>query len=175
MNAADEPAFPFVRSASISELLALYGATLDELRERKIVRSANGPGGDYAELLYVQAFGWERKPNSSTGYDAVDGKNLRYQVKSRRIVGPKTSRQLSALRKLSEVSFDFLAGVLFNKDYTVMKAAIVPYTVVKDRATFSAHTNSYIFYLDDSIWTLPGVQNVTSELRNAADELNVKI
>jgi len=39
------------------------------------------------------------------------------------------SRQLSALRDLRSARFDFLAGVLFAEDYSVMRAAIIPYAV----------------------------------------------
>jgi hypothetical protein len=159
-----------LRQAPVSELLALYATTLDELRDRGIVRSANGPGGDYAELLFVQAFGWKRENNSVAGYDAMDAAQFRYQVKSRRLHGPRTSRQLSALRNFSDAPFDFLAGVLFNKDYSVMRAAIIPYNEIQPR--FSKHTNSWIFLLEDRVWNLPGVRDVTQDLRSAAKDLD---
>jgi len=165
-------AFPLVRDGTVSEVLALYAAALDELRERGIVRSANGPGGDYAELLCVRAFGWSRTANSVASYDAIDRANRKYQVKSRRIVTPKTSRQLSALRNLSQESFDFLAGVLFNGDFSVMRAAIIPHRIVAERSRFSAHTNSSIFFLDDTVWKIPDVRDITAELRKAQAELN---
>jgi hypothetical protein len=60
----DENVLGYIRKGTASEILALYATALDELRERGIVRGANGPGGDYAELLFVQAFGWKREENS---------------------------------------------------------------------------------------------------------------
>lgn len=170
---ADEPSqFPFVRQIATSQLLALYAEALDELREREIVRTANGPGGDYAELLSVRAFGWERAANSAAGYDAIDTSGLRYQVKSRRIVSVRTSRQLSALRNLIDAHFDFLVGVLFNKDYSILRAAVIPHEIVKTKSRFSQHTNSSIFFLDDSIWQLPGVRDITIELQKAAESID---
>jgi hypothetical protein len=168
--AIDTAILDYVHNAAASELLTLHAMILDELRERGIVRSANGPGGDYAELLFIEAFGWTRAKNSVAGYDATDPANVRYQVKSRRIHHPTTSRQLSALRNFSDAAFDFLAAVLFNKDYSVMRAAIIPYNVIQPR--FSKHTNSSIFYLEDLIWNLPGVRDVTQELRCAATKLD---
>ena len=41
----DAAVLDYVRKATASELLALYATTLDELRERDIVRSANARGG----------------------------------------------------------------------------------------------------------------------------------
>jgi hypothetical protein len=166
----DKDVLGYIRKTTTSGLLALYGTILDELRERGIVRSANAPGGDYAELLFVEAFKWTRVKNSVAGYDAVDASNKRYQVKSRRLPHPATSRQLSALRNFPDAPFDFLAGVLFSKDYSVMRAAIVPYEVIQPR--FSKHTNSSIFFLEDEVWHLPGVRDVTQELRSAAVNLD---
>jgi hypothetical protein len=168
--AIDRVMLDYIRNAAASGLLALHAAALDELRERRIVRSANGPGGDYAELLFVEAFAWTRMKNSAAGYDAIDAANIRYQVKSRRIHSPATSRQLSALRNFSDATFDFLAGVLFNKDYSVMRAAIIPYNIIQVR--FSEYTNSSIFFLEDRIWNLRGVRDVTQELRSAATRLD---
>lgn len=46
-------------SLPIIELLRTYGAILDELRSRDVVRSANSPISDYAEVLFCRAFNWE--------------------------------------------------------------------------------------------------------------------
>ena len=164
-----------IHSSSVSELLALHASTLDELRRRRIVRSANGPGGDYAEFLCVRAFGWKLAGKSCSGYDAIDRNNFKYQVKSRRIINVKTPRQLSALRNMDRMPFDFVAGILFNADYSVMRAAIVPHQLIRQRARFNEHTNSSIFYLNDSVWSLPDVRDITAELRTAAVQLNQNI
>ncbi len=71
--------------------------------------------------------------------------------------------------------FDFVAGILFNADYSVMRAAIVPHQLIRQRARFNEHTNSSIFYLNDSVWSLPDVRDITAELRTAAVQLNQNI
>ncbi|WP_374576440.1 hypothetical protein, partial [Phenylobacterium sp.] len=82
----EAPARPsFIGAASIRELLVLHGQIMDELREREIVRTGNGPVGDYAEVLFSRAFGWRLEPNSAAGYDATDGAGVRYQIKARRV------------------------------------------------------------------------------------------
>ena len=161
-----------IHTCTVSELLALHAATLDELRVRKIVRSANAPGGDYAELLFTRAFGWTRTENSMAGFDATDWSGRRYQIKSRRLSSANGSRQLSALRRLPDQHFDYLAAVLFEKDYKVGKAAMVPHETVMPLARFQQHTNSWVFFLDDAVWQLPGVGDVTQQLRHAAAELD---
>ncbi len=78
---------------------------------------------------------------------------------------------MSAIRNLDQDPFDVLAGILFDRDFTVHRAALVPIAVVKQRSTWSKHTNSRIFYLVDDVWTEPGVVDVSAELQAAAVEL----
>lgn len=161
----------YVHARKVNELLALHGAVLDELRERKIVRSSNGPAGDYAELLFSRAFAWDLEGNSASGHDAKDRDGRRYQIKSRRITRHSKSRQLSFIRRLPDKRFDFLAGVLFNGDYSVFRAAIVPHSLLEPRCRFSKHVNGWIFKLEDDVWDMPGVHNVTDELKATAASL----
>lgn len=161
----------FVKARKVNELLELHGAVIEELRERKIVRSANGPIGDYAEFLFAKAFGWTLVNNSKKGYDAVDENDRTYQIKSRRITPHNKSRQLSSLRKLPEKHFDFLAGILFNVDYSVYRAIIVPHKLIEPRSRFHTHTNGWIFRLEDDVWSLPTAKDVTPHLKAAAAAL----
>lgn len=152
-----------VGSQSVLELLGSHSEILDELRAREIIRSANNPTGDYAEWLFCRAFGWAQAANSVKGYDAMDKAGVRFQIKSRRLHERNTSRQLSAIRNLA--GFDFLAGVLFDANFEVQRAALIPSSVVQSRSKYTAHTNSYRFLLRDDIWNENDVQDVTEELR----------
>jgi hypothetical protein len=158
---------------TVSELLALHAAVAYELCERGVLRSSNGPGGDYAEFLFARAFGLTRTENSTAGYDAVDWSERRYQIKSRRLTTENTSRQLGALRRLPDQNFDYLAAVLFDKDYQVGRAAMIPHATVLKLAKFQEHTNSWTLVLDEHVWDLPDVRDVTPHLRRAAAELDM--
>jgi hypothetical protein len=157
---------PDLSRLTVAELLALYTGVLDELRARGTVRSSNKPIGDYAELLFCQAFGWSREGNSKKGHDAVDVSGIRYQIKSRRPTVHNASRQVSALQKLDEGRFEVLAGVVFNEDFTVHRAALVPHGTVLERAKF-VDGWGWRFQLHDSLWAIPRVRDVTEELRAA--------
>jgi hypothetical protein len=154
-----------LKQMTVAELLKLHAMIGDELRSREIVRSSNNPTGDYAEYLFCRAFGWEQAGNSEKGFDAVssDGKT-RYQIKGRRVHDLNKSRQLSAIRDLEAGPFDMLAGVIFDADFQVSRAALIPCSVILARSTFIERTNSYRFLLRDDIWQEPGVQDVTAEL-----------
>ncbi len=119
---------------SVSELLALHAQIGESLRDRNIVRSANNPTGDLAEYLFCKAFGWEQAPNSERGYDATGADGARYQIKGRRIHGRNKSCQLSAIRNLASRPFDVLASVIFNDNYKVTRAALIPFDVVERSA-----------------------------------------
>jgi hypothetical protein len=147
------------------QLLALHARVSDELRARGITRSSNNPTGDLAEYIFCKAFGWKQTGNSNPNVDAIDVDETRYQIKGRRITRFNKSRQLSAIRDFAGGHFDFLAGVLFAEDYSVLRAAIIPRTVVEQRATFVEHTNSHKFMLRDDVWHTPCVRDVTAELR----------
>jgi hypothetical protein len=148
------------------QLLALHSELTDELRTRGIVRSSNNPTGDLAEYLFCRAFGWKQAHNSHANVDALGPDGTRYQIKGRRITRFNKSRQLSAIRDMPESHFDYLAGALFNEDYTVMRAALIPHAVALGRAAFGERTNSHRFLLRDDVWNAPDVRDVTQELRD---------
>jgi hypothetical protein len=82
-----------------------------------------------------------------------------------RLTRHNKSRQLSEIRDLASGHFDFIAGVLFNEDHTVMRAALTPQSVAIEQAKFIEHTNSHKFMLRVDIWNAAGVREVTVELR----------
>lgn len=160
-----------VQTASVSELLALYGRIMDELRVRQIVRTGNSPVGDYAELLFANAFGWTLESNSAAGHDATDRQGLRYQIKGRRLGTPGGSRQLGAIRKLNDHTFDYLGVVLFDGSFKVARGILVPHSLVAARARRTEHTNSWTFMVEDRLWAAEGIRDVTAELAVAASLL----
>lgn len=167
LDVEDSPATDRLKSLSVAELLVLHAQVGEELRDRGVVRSANNPTGELAEYLFCRAFGWQQAPNSERGYDATGLDGTRYQIKGRRIHRRNKSRQLSAIRDIAGGHFDVLAGVLFDDDFNVMKAALIPIAFVIERSTYIAHTNSNKFMLRDDVWTVAGVRDVTAEVAAA--------
>lgn len=161
---------PRLPELSTPELLAQYGQILTILRERGITRTEDSPVGGYAEYLAKLAFGLELTTNSAIGHDGIDAAGVRYQVKGRRITVWSRARQVSAIRGLGEGlpdPFDFLVGILFNADMSVMRAALVPLAVVRAHSRLQPHVNGWRFHLRDAIWSETGVRDVTDEIRIA--------
>jgi len=155
-------------TTSTGKLLALYGSILMELRERGIVRSENSPVGDYAEFLAARAFGLTLARGAAIGYDGTDIAGVRYQVKGRRMTRWNPSRQLSTIRGLESGRgdpFDVLIGILFHGDFAILRAALLPLTVVRTQARPQPHVNGWRLMLTDAVWTLPGVRDVTDMVR----------
>lgn len=152
---------------STRELFALFVAALNELKNRGVTRSTNNPIADYTELLFQHALGLKLNTKSTKGHDAIDGNGLKYEIKGRRVTAHNSSRQLSSLRALEKKHFDLLGAALFNEDFSVLKACLVPHEQVLKCSTYSAHTNGWIFHLRDHVWGLPGVIDVTAKLQQA--------
>ena len=150
------------------ELLAMHADITEELRRRGIVRSSNNPTADVAELLFCRAFEWRQAGNSNRAADATCAEGKLYQIKARRMTAPKTSRELGALRNLPAGGFHFLAAVLFESNYTVRRAAIIPHGLVLKHSAYDKHTNAWKFHLRDVAWEWPEVRDVTDELRAVA-------
>jgi hypothetical protein len=149
------------------ELLTLYGHVLEQLRERGTIRSTNNPVADYAEALCVRALGVTLATKSTRGHDGIDREGRRIEIKGRRLTPHNPSRQLSAIRALKDRHFDFLAGVLFDAGFGVLKACLIPYDVVASASTYVPGTNSWRFLLRDGVWKLPGVIDVTAQIKKA--------
>lgn len=165
-------ASPFA-GMTTSEILRMYGQILTTLRERGITRTEDSPVGGYAEHLARRAFGLTLETNSKAGYDGKDEWGARYQVKGRRITRWNSSRQLSAIRGLADGQpdpFDWLLGILFHEDMSVMRAALVPAGVVRSQSRFQAHVNGSRFHLRDAVWSVPGVLDVTEDVIRVALE-----
>jgi hypothetical protein len=146
------------------ELLLAYVAVMAELRRRGITRSSNNPVADYAEGLIARSLNLTLAGRSAAGYDAVDSQGLKYQIKGRRLTPENPSTQLSHIRRLESRPFDVLAAVIFDVNFSVDYAALIPPEVVLERARFSAHANAHIFLFKRDVLSDPRVTDITSKL-----------
>jgi len=149
---------------TVPELLRCFANILDELKERKVVRTRNNPVADYAEWLVTQQLGLSLERSSKRGYDAIDQNGKRYQIKSRRLDPTNESKLLSVIRNLDTNEFDYLVGVLFNRDFTVKEAYKIPHSVIREHARFSEHVNGHLLHLQGEVLTARGVENITEVL-----------
>ncbi|ODR95190.1 hypothetical protein AUC70_05640 [Methyloceanibacter stevinii] len=157
-------------SKTNSQLLALIADCQNELRSRDVIQSANIVG-DLAETYVCSALGLKRQGKSAKGVDAVGPDGTRYEIKGRRLTPWNKSRQLSALRGLDQKPFDVLAGVLFDERFQVQRAALIPYQVVRKRAGPMPRVNAHRFLLKDIVWDMPGVIDITDNVRKAEQAL----
>ncbi len=151
-----------LRELSVKELLKQHSAIIDELKRRKIVRTKNNPVGDYTEWLVAKGLGLELASNSSAGYDGVDSEGVKIQIKGRRITPENKSRQLSAIRKLKEKDFDQLAAVIFNENYEIIDAVLIPHEVIEEYASYRSHENAHILHLKGPILNDPRIKDIKS-------------
>jgi hypothetical protein len=147
------------------ELLQLYARTLDTLKRKGITRSTNNPVADYAEAIVAKGLGPDLTAKSNAGYDAIHPETgMKYEIKARRPTKTNKSTQMSAIRNLDKAHFDYLVAVIFAEDFSVDYAALIPIESVRRLASYVAHTNSHKLMVPRSIFTNPGVENVTKKI-----------
>jgi hypothetical protein len=132
------------------ELLSLSRRILAELRERQVIRTGNAPAGDYAELLVQQATGGELAPNAQSSWDVLTPARKRLQVKARVVTDPRTrsERQLSVIR-----SWRFHAAVivLFDDDFRVWRAALLPLRIIYAAGRFREYVRGTVVFATDDL------------------------
>jgi hypothetical protein len=139
---------------------------LDELRHRNVIRSKNNPIGNYTEWLVSTKLGLTLETNATKGFDATDLQGLRYQIKGRRVTPENRSTQLGVIRNLDGKDFDFLVAVVFDANWQVHHAAIIPHQTVALLSIFRPHVNGHIMHLRPAIIGNPDVQDISLILRN---------
>lgn len=149
---------------STLELLRSYGRAIDALRESGVVRTKNVVGC-YGEYLFSRAFGWKLQGNSQSAFDAVDSAGVTYQVKSRRVSVLNPSRQLGDMPPDAGIRFDVLAGVIFDEEFTVHCAVLIPKDALLPLR--SGNPSRPRFHLRDGVLAAQGVRDVTETLRLA--------
>jgi len=130
----------------VKELLQLQVAITNKLKHRRIVRTQNNPLRDYTEWIVSQALDLEFQTNSKADYDGISKERVRVQIKDRRVTPQNNSRQLSAIRKYDEKDFDELAAVIYNENFDIIEALLIPHEVVGVCASYREHVNAHILY-----------------------------
>lgn len=150
-----------IKSFTTTELLQYYGQIIDELRTRKVVRTANSPIGDYAEWLVANKLGLTLLSNSTPGYDAVDSSGIKYQIKCRRMTRKSQAIQLSAIRNLHNADFDYLIVVIFNNLIEVERVLKIPHQIIEKYAKYRKHVNAHILLIREDVLKDPQVEDLT--------------
>jgi hypothetical protein len=160
---------------SISDLLKLHAAAIDELKNRGVLRTKNNPVGDYAEWLVSSALNLTLANNSAAGHDAESSDGRKIQIKSRRITAYNRSKQLGAIRNLEKNDFDELIAVIFNELYEVIEAYSIPHSVILKYSVYRAHVNGHILHLHDALLLDNSVQNISDQLKVYTNALKSQI
>jgi hypothetical protein len=155
---------------SVRELLALNAATVESLKQRGVLRTRNAPLGDYVEWLAVKALGGELAPNSERSFDYTSPGGNRVQVKARAVGSPPARGELqtSPFR-----TWGFEEALLVQLDrwtFEVVRASVLPVSVVESMATYRRHVNGWIVFMTDALMGHAGAVDVTAALRQASQD-----
>lgn len=152
------------KKLTVKELLRQHSSIINELKRRGVVRTQNNPVGDYTEWLVAKGLGLELSGNSSMGYDAIDSEGVKFQIKGRRITPENKSRQLGGIRKLEEKNFNKLVAVIFDENYEIIDAVLIPHKVIKEYASYRSHVNAHILHLKGDILSDERIKDIKKDL-----------
>ncbi len=150
------------------ELLASYEAILKELRKRQVIRTNDAPSGQYAEWLACSVLGGVLEPNATKSYDLITPDGVCLQIKAR-VLRPPTNagqRQLSVFRSFD---FDQALIILFDNEYQVHSATLMPQHLVFEHSRQRAHVNGRVLIATDAV--LKQGSDITSKFREGVDQM----
>lgn len=147
------------------ELLRLHSKATEELRRRKIVRTNNNPLGDYTEWMVAKRMGLELVVNSKAGYDAISDTGVTFQIKGRRITPSNKSRQLSAIRNYETKDFDWLVAVIFDQNFDILNAYLIPHEVIGEYCPHRDHVNGRVVVMSGPIVRDSRVTEISDRLQ----------
>jgi hypothetical protein len=150
------------------EMLGKWADIMDELQRRDVTRSANSPVADWAEQLVSRRLGLKLVKQAMAGYDALDGADLRVQIKGRRITKRKRSMQLGTMRGLDKGGFDYLVAVVFGERMELRQMWKLPIELVREHARFQEHVNGHRLMLQGALLRDPRAVDLLKNERLAA-------
>ncbi|MFH0748713.1 MAG: hypothetical protein V1915_02180 [Candidatus Bathyarchaeota archaeon] len=125
---------------------------MEELRQRRLIRSSNNPVSDYAEKIVCDRMELVMQRGSNRGYDAIDKNGeTKYQIKTRRMTRYNKSKQLGVIRNLDQNLFDYLIAILFDEYFNLLEIWKIPRETIQRYAKYSDHQNGHILFLRGAI------------------------
>ncbi|MFD2938770.1 DUF6998 domain-containing protein [Flavobacterium notoginsengisoli] len=156
---------PELKKLTEKELMRLNSEIMDELKARKIIRTRNNPIADYCEWYVAKKFKWNLQISSNSGFDAIDSKNLRVQIKCRTLINGKGTKQLGVIRKLNDDTFDYLIALLFDENTEVIKGYKISKELIRKYSKYNKHQNGHILNLKGNLLTDEKLEDITLLLK----------
>jgi hypothetical protein len=154
-------------TTSTRDLFVLLSSTMRELKDRGLVRTANNPVADLAELLFCDAMRWRRGHQQSKDIDAVMEDGGLVQIKARRVTRGKHSRS-GIIR--DRKGWDWVALAIFNEDFSLQRAVLVPRAITLRHLKWSDRQKGwYISLSSRGFWSETGLIDVTPRLTASAE------
>jgi len=119
---------------------------------------------DYAEILIAEALNGERKGAVNRGFDVQVPAFGRIEVKCRTLPADGRMEERVELGAAKEDGFDYLCIVIFNRDYSVKGAVLVPYSVAWNYLSKSNYSR-ISFQIASG---LEGAFDITKQVRDAS-------
>jgi hypothetical protein len=148
-----------VRAGNIRELVVEYLQAMERLRPYEISSLA-----DFAEYLFEQALGGKRVGRGQKGHDVVVPNLGRLQVKQRCLPPDGRIEERLHLRSCTRDGCDYLGAIIFNVDYSIRKASLIPFAEVWRLIEQYPDREKNVRF--DLLAQLPGAVDLSVRIRN---------
>jgi hypothetical protein len=151
------------------DLFALLASVMRELRDRKLIRTANNPVADLGELLFCGAMHWKRGDNQGKDIDATTQAKEKVQIKARRMTRDKDSDRSGTI--YDKDGFDLVALAMFDPDFRIKRAIIIPRHIALIYLRWSNRQKGWYVSLTKAFWKEPELIDVTDRLARHCEEV----
>jgi hypothetical protein len=76
------------------------------------------------------------------------------------VLSETSSIRLSCIRNLPKKEFEYLIAVIFDENYDVREALLIPHAAIASHASYSKHVNVHYLYIRDSLRKDPQVKPI---------------
>ena len=112
-----------MKDTEIKKLLLQYNEILKKLRDNDVIRTSKLVG-EYGEYVAIKKLGLELAKSGNKGYDAIDSKGKKYEIKTRKSMSYNKATKFQVTNK--ELDFDFLICIIFDENWNLTKFYKIP-------------------------------------------------
>lgn len=125
------------------DLLKMHGKILDIFEKRQVSKTRNQPIAGYSRWLIKNKLGFDQVDNPNEKYDLFDKNKKKYLVRSRQISNNKNI-PFGVIRNIHDKNFDNLITIVFDKDFNIIEAYMIPVDVLLNKVIYNGYQNGYI-------------------------------
>lgn len=147
---------------SVLELMQMYQYSLIEMERRTVIKKHNNIINDYTFWLVSSRM--EMELTYTKGYDAQRSNGQKVKIISFRNNVNTKSGLIGIIHDRELIFFDELLVVIYNFDFIVDLALLIPKKIIQETKVFNRNLNGYTLRISNTLTKTPGILDVSKLL-----------